>query len=72
VHVSANELVVVSALVLCEPLVALAPCHPPDAVQVFAFVVFHVSVEASPLSTLVGAAVRVNVGSGTTVTVTEA
>ena len=61
-----------SVLVFSEPVVAFAPCHPPDAVQLSAFVVLHVSVDALPLTTCVGAAAKVSVGGGTTVTATDA
>jgi hypothetical protein len=52
------------------PLVGCPPLHPPDAVQVVAFVELQLSVEVPPVSTLVGFAVNVTVGAGTTVTVT--
>lgn len=45
----------------CEPEVALLPDHPPDALQVVAFVLDHVSVELLPEATLVGLAERVSV-----------
>ena len=51
-----------SGPVLCEPLAAFAPLHPPEAVQEVALVEFHVSVEAPPLLTVVGAALRVAPG----------
>jgi hypothetical protein len=49
--------------------VALAPPQPPEAVHDVALVELHVSVEAPPLATEVGLAVRVTVGAGATVTV---
>jgi len=52
----------VSAPVEIEPLVARLPLHAPEAVHEDAFVVFHVSVDALPLATLVGLAVKVSVG----------
>jgi len=48
----------------CAPLVALPPLHPPDAVQLEAFVEFHVSVDASPLASVIGSALSVTVGAG--------
>ena len=48
---------------------ALVPLQPPEAVHEVALVELHVSVEAPPLATEVGFAVRVTVGAGTTVTV---
>jgi hypothetical protein len=53
------------------PLVACDPLQPPDAVHAVAFVEFHVSVVAAPLGTLVGLAVIMTVGAGTTVTLAE-
>ncbi len=55
---------------LCEPLVALLPVHPFDAMQPVASVELQVSVDDPPLMTLVGFAVSVTVGTGTTVTCT--
>jgi hypothetical protein len=52
------------------PLGVLEPSHPPEAVQLVASVEVQVRVAVSPLATLVGLAVRVTVGGGTTVTVT--
>jgi hypothetical protein len=64
---------VVSAPVLCEPLLAFAPANvPPVPVQAVALVELQVSVEAAPLSTAVGFAVNVAVGTGLAVTVTMA
>ena len=65
-----NVVVVASGDVDCEPLAALAPLQPPDAVQLVASVDDHVSVDAAPLATVVGLAVSVTVGAGTTVSVT--
>ena len=53
---------------LCEPDVAFVPVHPPDAVQLVALVELHVNVDALPDATLLGDAVKVTVGAGTTVT----
>jgi len=60
-----------SAPVLSLPDVPLLPFHEPDAVQLDAFVAFHVSVEAPPDGTLPGEAVNVSVGADD-VTVTVA
>jgi hypothetical protein len=46
----------------CEPLSALLPLQPPDAVQAVAFVADHVSVELFPLATELGAALISTVG----------
>jgi hypothetical protein len=46
----------------CEPLSALLPLQPPDAVQAVAFVADHVSVELFPLATELGAALIKTVG----------
>ena len=53
------------APVLWLPLVALAPLQPPVAVHEVAFVELHVSVDAPPLLTEVGAALKDAVGAGT-------
>jgi hypothetical protein len=58
----------VSTPVLCEPDVPFVPVQPPDAVQLVAFVELQVNVDALPDATLLGAAVNVTVGAGTTVT----
>ena len=47
-----------------EPLSALLPLQPPDAVQAVAFVADHVSVELLPLATELGAALIKTVGAG--------
>jgi hypothetical protein len=72
VHVKEYELAIVTAPVLCVPLVALAPLQPPVAVQEVALVELHVNVELPPLAMEVGLAVNVTVGAGTTVTVAVA
>jgi len=51
-----------TAPVDCEPLSALLPLQPPDAVQAVALVLDQVSVEAPPAFTLLGVAVSVTVG----------
>jgi hypothetical protein len=48
----------------CEPLSALLPLQPPDAVQAVAFVADQVSVELVPLATELGAALISTVGAG--------
>ena len=48
----------------CEPLSALLPLQPPDAVQAVAFVADQVSVELVPLVTELGAALSKTVGAG--------
>lgn len=53
-----------SAPVDFEPLLASAPDQPPDAVQEVALVEDHVSVEAPPLETLLGLALKLTVGAG--------
>jgi hypothetical protein len=68
-QVSVNDVVDVSAPVLCEPLVALLPVQPPVAVQLLAFVLLHVSVELDPDAMLCGLAPSDTVGGGA-VTVT--
>ncbi len=55
----------VSAPVLCEPLVALVPLQPPEAVHEVALVELHVTVDVPPLATDVGFAARVTVAAGT-------
>jgi hypothetical protein len=57
--------------VLCAPDVGLLPDHAPDAVQLVALVVLHVSCDAAPDATLVGAAVNVSVGALATAIDTE-
>jgi hypothetical protein len=60
---------VVRALVLCVPDVALVPLQLPDAVQLVAFVELHVNVDDPPDAMLVGDAVSVTVGAAAIVTV---
>jgi hypothetical protein len=66
-------LVLLSVPVLALPLVALVPDQPPEAVQLVAFVEDQLSVEAEPLFTVPGFALRVTVGlaGAETLTVTE-
>jgi len=55
-----------------EPLVALGPVQPPDAVHPVALALVQESVDAPPLVTVVGVAVRLRVGTGAELTVTVA
>jgi len=48
----------------CEPLVALAPDHPPDAEHEVALLDDQVSVDAAPLAIVLGLAVKATVGVG--------
>jgi hypothetical protein len=64
VHVSSNSVVLESAPVDQVPLVAKAPCQPPDAVQDVAFCDCQVRVEAPPSATVDGDVARVIVGAG--------
>src|SRR5262245_54816310 len=61
VQLSVNAVFALSAALVSVPDVAFAPLHPPDAVQVVAFVLDHVSIVVPPLATVVGLAVRVTV-----------
>ena len=70
VQLSVNVLVAVKVPVVCVPLVALAPVHAPEAVQLVAFVEDQVSVEVPPLVMVCGLAEIVTVGAGGGVTVT--
>jgi hypothetical protein len=47
---------------VCDPLIALVPIQPPDAVQLVAFVELHVSVDDPPDATDVEDQVRLTVG----------
>jgi len=59
--------------VLALPLVGSLPDQPPEAVQLVAFVEDQLSVEAAPLLTVPGLALRLTVGLGgaETLTVTD-
>lgn len=60
------------APVVCEPLVALAPAHAPDATQEVALLDDQLKVEAPPLATVLGVAARWTTGAGeVTDTVTD-
>ena len=48
----------------CEPLAALAPDQPPEAVHEVAFVVDQLKVEILPLAMELGLAARLTVGAG--------
>jgi hypothetical protein len=52
----------VSAPVDCEPLVALPPDQPPEAVQAVALAAVHVRVEAVPAASVLGLAEMLTVG----------
>jgi hypothetical protein len=70
-QLSVNVLFADSAPVEAVPDVALLPVHAPLAVQLVAFVDAHVSVLLPPLATLLGLALSVTVGNGSTVTVVD-
>jgi len=53
-----------SAPVACDPVVAMVPDHPPEAVQEVAFVLDQFNVEVAPLATVLGLALSVTVGAG--------
>ena len=57
---------------LCDPLVALVPIQPPEAVHEVALVELHVNMEAPPLATDIGFAVSVTVAAPEPDTVTLA
>jgi hypothetical protein len=63
-HARVNPVVVARAEVLCEPLVALLPVQPPEAVQDVAFVEDQVKVAVAPFLTVLGLAARVTAGAG--------
>jgi hypothetical protein len=62
----------VSALVVTEPASPLSPLQPPVAVHELALLDDHESVEAPPLAIDAGLAVKLTVGAGGGVTVTDA
>jgi hypothetical protein len=70
-QLSVKVLFATNPVIAALPEVALSPDHAPLAVQLVALVDDHVSVLVPPLAMLVGLAVRVNVGAGATVTVTD-
>jgi hypothetical protein len=55
-----------------EPLIALLPDQPPEAVQDVAWVDDHVSVDAPPLATVLGVALKLTVAVGCSLTDTVA
>ena len=59
-----NFVVALSAAVTCEPVVAWAPLHPPEALHEVAFADDQVNVEVAPLFTVVGFAAKVTAGAG--------
>ncbi len=62
----------VRAPVAWEPLVAIVPVQPPDAVQVVALLEVQVNVVLLPLDTLLGLALNDTLGAGAdAVTVTD-
>jgi hypothetical protein len=63
-HVIVNVEFAVKAPVLWVPDVPLAPDQAPDAAQLVAFVVLHVSCDEAPDCTLVGDALKLTVGAG--------
>jgi len=56
--------VAVSAPLDCEPLIALLPDQPPEPVQEVALVDDQLNVDALPLATVLGLAVKLTVGAG--------
>jgi hypothetical protein len=68
VQAKSNSVVLLSAPVGQLPLVGTAPLQPPEAVQAVAFFEFHVNVDAPPLPTVAGDAVKVTVGAGVVTT----
>ena len=69
-QVRVNVVVALSAPVLALPLVGSLPDHPPEAAQLVAFVDDQLNVEADPLLTVPGVAVRVMPGEVTAAGVT--
>jgi hypothetical protein len=55
-HVSSNSVVLLIASVVSEPLVATAPIHPPELVQLVAPLLLQVSTALEPGATVVGRA----------------
>jgi hypothetical protein len=64
VQVSWYSVVLASAPVDQVPLVATAPCQPPEAVQVVASAEFQLKLDVPPLTIVVGEADSVTVGAG--------
>ena len=63
-QVSANFVVAVRLPLLCEPPVDRTPLQPPEAVQEVALIEDQVRVEAAPLVTVLGVALKVTAGVG--------
>jgi hypothetical protein len=61
-----------SAPVDWEPLIALLPDHPPEAVQAVALLETQLKVELPPLATVLGLALMLTVALGAALTVTVA
>ena len=61
-----------SAPLDCEPLIALLPDQPPEAVHDVALVEAHLSVDAPPLATVLGLALKPTVAVGCVLTDTVA
>jgi hypothetical protein len=61
-----------SAPLDCEPLIALLPDQPPEAAHDVALVDDHVSVDAPPLATVLGLALKPTVAVGCALTDTVA
>jgi hypothetical protein len=61
-QLSAKVVSFVSVPVDCEPLIALLPDQPPEAVQLLAFALLQLRVELAPYAMEIGLAVSVNVG----------
>ena len=59
----------VSSAVVCDPLVASVPDHPPEAVHEVTSLEDQVKVEVPPLATLLGLAVSITLGVAAAVTV---
>ncbi len=72
VQINSYSVVLESAPVDQVPLVATAPCQPPDAVHAVAFCEFQLNVDMPPLAIVVGDADRVAVGKGDVVCVSVA
>jgi hypothetical protein len=72
VQVSSYSVLLVRVPVDAVPLVGMLPCQPLEAVQAVAPADFQVSVELSPLATVVGAALKANdVATGVAGTATD-
>ena len=72
VQVTEYSVVAATARVTWLPLVASVPLHPPVAAHEVALLDVHASVEVAPRDTVVGFAVSVTTGRGTTLTMVVA